>query len=392
MSYFSPYIDESGLHIPSYNDILEDLILQARSIFGEDVYLEPDSQDYQLISIFSLKIYDTLQLLQLVYQSRGPGTAIGASLDGIVKINGIVRKAPTYSTCVCTISGLIGALISGGIVKDVNGYLWDLPATVAIPSIGSIDVAATCQVPGPINASVGEITQIVTPTYGWNSITNNSVAEVGQSVETDSQLRVRQSFSTAQPSRTVLEGTKGAIASITGVTRFVVYENDTSVESLEGLPPHSITVVAEGGDEEEIATAIFNKKGPGCYTHGNVSVPLIDSYGAGTTIKFFRPSYVYVDVVINVKPLAGYTTATEELIKSSVIDFINSISMGLNIVPVSSFWGAALSAMAISGKPTFSITSLTAARHGETQGTDDIETEFNEALSGNIEYVTINLN
>ena len=391
MSYFSPYIDESGLHIPNYNDVLENLILQVKSIFGEDVYLEPDSQDYQLISIFALKIYDCIQALQLAYNSRGPGTAIGSALDGIVKLNGISRNRATYSECSVTLTGTAGTLVTGGIVQDLSGYLWSLPIAVTIGTDGTVNATATCQVPGPIVVSPGDISKIATPTYGWAGVNNSGFATIGAAVETNSQLRSRQAISTAQPSRTVLEGTKGAIASILGVTRFVVYENDTNIESLDGLPPHSITAVVEGGGNEEIVTAIFNKKGPGCYIHGNVNVPIIDSYGASTIIKFFRPSYVYVDVIINIKPLAEYTTATEELIKSSVIDFIDSISMGSNIVPVSSFWGAALSAMAISGKPTFSITSLTAARHGGIQGIDDIVTTFNEALSGNVEYVTVNV-
>lgn len=43
LSYFKPYIDETGIHIPRYTDIVEDLVEHAKSIFGADMYLENDS-------------------------------------------------------------------------------------------------------------------------------------------------------------------------------------------------------------------------------------------------------------------------------------------------------------------------------------------------------------
>lgn len=39
MAYFAPYIDDSGLHIPTYQDIMDYLEEQVRLIFGNDIYL-----------------------------------------------------------------------------------------------------------------------------------------------------------------------------------------------------------------------------------------------------------------------------------------------------------------------------------------------------------------
>ena len=66
MAYFPPYIDETGMHIPTYSDIRDDLISSMKEIFGNDIYIDEDSQDYQQISIFAKKIFDTnaLALLQ----------------------------------------------------------------------------------------------------------------------------------------------------------------------------------------------------------------------------------------------------------------------------------------------------------------------------------------
>lgn len=98
MAYFKPYIDASGYHYPTYNDIRDDMIDHFRQIYGQDIYLGNDSQDYQMISIFALKIYDTFQAVELDYNNRSPKTAIGTALDGLVKINGLTRKKASYST------------------------------------------------------------------------------------------------------------------------------------------------------------------------------------------------------------------------------------------------------------------------------------------------------
>ena len=40
MSYFPPYIDAAGIHMPTYEDRLQDLCSAYRSIFGLDAELE----------------------------------------------------------------------------------------------------------------------------------------------------------------------------------------------------------------------------------------------------------------------------------------------------------------------------------------------------------------
>ena len=50
MAYFAPYIDETGIHMPTYEDRLQDLCDKYRSIFGQDATLDPAVPDYQLLS------------------------------------------------------------------------------------------------------------------------------------------------------------------------------------------------------------------------------------------------------------------------------------------------------------------------------------------------------
>jgi uncharacterized phage protein gp47/JayE len=394
MPYFAPYIDETGFHIPTYPDLLNDLIVQTKGIFGQDIYLEPDSQDYEFISIFASKTYDAFLAAQSAYNARSPKAAIGAALDGLVKLNGIRRNPQNmllaYSTCPVVLNGVSGTVINSGIVQDVNGHKWNVASPATIGLDGTVIVTATCQESGPILADVGEINIIVTPMAGWISCANLVKATPGIPVETNAQLRSRQSISTAQPSLTVLEGLKGAIAAISGVTRSTVLENDTAEADANGLPPKSVTAIVEGGTDEDVAYVIFRKKGPGCYTNGTISVNIVDLFGQANTVRFYRPTYVDFDVVINVKALSGYTSEYTALIKSAIKAHLDSFALGGSEVLISSLWGAALSVQELVF-PVFSITSLTAAKHGESQDTVDIPLAFNEIARGNVAYITVNV-
>jgi len=371
MTYFSPYIDGAGLHIPTYNDTRDQMVQDAKNVFGQDIYLEIDSQDYQWIASVAEKIYDSFQLAQYVYNNRSPSTAIGVALDSLIKINGIKRAVAVFSTCLVTLQGVPNTQIINGVVSDINENSWDLPSLITIPEGESIEVTATCQIAGPIVANSGEITGIVTPTYGWNSVINNVASIPGMEQETDAQLRARQALSTAVPSQTILEGTKGAIAAVSGVTRFVVYENDTDTVDANGFPAHSITCVVEGGIDSEVASAIYLNKGIGAYTNGGVLVTITDSYGQTVNIRFYRPVYKDIEVVVNVKALPGYTSEITEQIKQNLTDYLGGLSIGEDLT-ISALWGSSLLAMNDLRSPLFSITSLTAAVQGQLQGTTDI--------------------
>lgn len=389
MAYSAPEITSNGLSIPSYNDILSEMINDVKTIYGQDIYLGNDSQDYQFLSVFASKSYDIMQMLQMVYNNRGPGTAIGSALDGVVKINGISRKAKSYSTCTVLVSGSPYTQINNGVVQDITGYNWSLPASVVLSSSGTASVTATCQVEGPITASIGDVNTIVTPTYGWNTVSNTTAASLGSNTENDSTLRSRQAISVSLPSLTVLDSLSSSIAALPSVTRYNLYENDTNSTDSNGIAAHSIAAVVDGGNNTDIANTIFKKKSPGVYTQGTTSVSITDSYGLSNTIRFYRPTAVDVDIVINIKKLSGYTDQVITDIKNQLVNYLNSLVIGADVM-ISSLWGVSLSAMQSLSNPTFSITSLTAAKHSLTQGTTDIVIAFNEAVRGNASYITIN--
>ena len=91
MSYFPPYIDASGLHMPTYEDRLSDLVSAYRTIFGQDAELTPAVPDYQLLSVFAKSLDDTSALVLSAYNSRNPLYASGQALDLLAVQTGITR-------------------------------------------------------------------------------------------------------------------------------------------------------------------------------------------------------------------------------------------------------------------------------------------------------------
>ena len=93
MSYFAPYIDATGLHLPTYEDRLSDLCDAYRTIFGPEAALAPAVPDYQLLSVFAKALDDVSALVLQAYNSRNPMYASGAALDLLLPQYGIARAA-----------------------------------------------------------------------------------------------------------------------------------------------------------------------------------------------------------------------------------------------------------------------------------------------------------
>ena len=386
MSYFAPYVDDSGLHLPTYNDILEDMIDSMKKIYGQDIYLENDSADYQLLSILALKVHDSYQAVQYAYNSRSPATAIGAALDSVVKLNGIYRKPAGYSTCELTITGTPFTEIINGSVKDNTGNVWSLPASVVIGSDGTVKSTATCNVAGAVTALPGDITQIDTPTFGWKAVNNEVSAIPGNAIETDGELRQRQTISVSNPSQTMLAGTLGAIRALKNVARVSVYENDTNISAVDpdnnpfGLPPHSITCVVEGGNDNDIAEAILYHKGIGCYTNGTTVISVKDQNEYINTVRFYRPSYVPIFVHIKIKKYTGYISSLASTVKSAIYDYIQGLEIGRD-VSISMLTGIVVGCNPNPSKPLFGISSITIGRSKDELAAGDVDITYNEVAS-----------
>ncbi|MGX3722228.1 baseplate J/gp47 family protein [Klebsiella pneumoniae] len=328
----SATITAEGISAPDYQTVLDTITGYFQQIYGSDSYLDPDSKDGQMVALVALAIHDANNTAITVYRSFSPSTALNDALTSNVKINGISRRAATNSTVDELLVGEPGTIITNGSVKDTNGIIWNFPAQVVIGIDGTAIATATCTTPGAVAALAGSVNKINTPTRGWVSATNPLAATVGVAAETNAELRVRQSKSVALPSVTPFEAVDGAIANIEGVTRHKLYENDQDTPDANGLPPHSIAAIVEGGDATVIANTLRGVKGQGSTPFGSTVIIVPDKYGSPHPVGFSRPVDVPVFVKITISPLTGYTSQVGDEIKAAVAAYINSLAIGASVL------------------------------------------------------------
>lgn len=373
-------VTAAGISTPTYAEILSSLQDSMRTIYGNDVYIAADSQDGQLIAIIASAVNDANQMAVAVYNAFSPTYAQGAGLSSVVKINNIRRLSSSLSTAVGLIAGVVGTDILNGVVEDTNSNKWNLPAVVTIPLSGAVEVTVTAQVPGAIAAPAGSITRIITPIRGWQSFISTEDAVPGAPVESDATLRRRQSVSQPISAITPLAAMLASLANLDDVQRLQLYENTGSTVDDNGLPGHSICVVIEGGDLEEIAQIIGLKKTPGAATYGTTSQTYIDPVtGIVSTIHFFLLENATIKVEVTIAALSGFSTASEAKIKNAIAVYINGLEIG-QPVQFSRIYAPAYLNGAAEGL-TYEVTGLTIALGSDPPGVVDLVIPFNEAAS-----------
>lgn len=379
-------INETGISAPSYADILTSLQTTYRSIYGADVDLDADTQDGQFLAILASTINDTNSATIVAFNAQSPSTAAGTDLSSIVKLNGLQREASSNSTADVTIIGIAGTIIKNGIIGDSVGLntRWFLFPEFVIGDTGVVIVTATAEDPGNITAEPGTLTSILTPTIGWQSVTNVQAAFPGNPVESDATLRRRQSVSQTQAAQSPFSSALAAITNLPGVIKAAGYENPNTGIDANGVPGHSVSFVVGGGDVNQIAKTIERKKTIGTGTYGSTTIPVIDPSGQAININFFELTLDEVLVVINIAALQGFLSTTSAIIQQRVSDYIAQLPIGSPVYLSKIIASASL--LDLSVNTTFDVTAVTldgiAADH---------LVPFNQAADTPIASITINV-
>ena len=362
-------ISATGVTAPLLPDIINSLVASYQSIYGSDAYLQPGTQDYQLLSIFAYAINDSNNSVINTYNAYSPSYAQGTGQSSVVKINNMQRKAATYSTAIVTLTGQAGTPITNGIVEDESMNKWTLTSgngstTIDIPTTGFVDAYATCLTSGAIVAPISTINIIATPTYGWYSVTNISDAAPGSDAESDAYLRIRQTKSTAISSISNSSAVSAVVANLSGVISSIVYENTTSnvgipatgsYPAVPDMVPHSICIVFLGGNPIDVCTAIAITKAPGCDTYSigqppsyiptfepitlkvlsNPNLPYNEStnpYLSTNTINIYYQAAIQASLTatITITQKPGYVSTLATTLKENLELYINGLGIGIS--------------------------------------------------------------
>jgi hypothetical protein len=183
----------------------------------------------------------------------------------------------------------------------------------------------------------------------------------------------------------VANGILGALQKLDGVTRATVYENASATAS--EIPAYSIAVVVEGGDADEIAEVIKNRKTLGVATQGTTSITVENSDGTRQAVRFYRPTEVRVKVTVCLDPLDGYSNLYENEVKEQVSNYINSLSFGAKIYRSKIFVPANLEDNF--HDDTYDVTEVTLATGANEQKAQNLTLAFNEVPICDLEDVEV---
>jgi uncharacterized phage protein gp47/JayE len=324
----SNYVDSTGLNLQQLADIVTELENGFKAIYGSDINVGANSPDGQMINLFAQAKIDILDCMSQVYNSFSPTSAIGVALDQRCALNGVVRKGATKTTTNVTVTtdrevSLLGLSAGAGTpftAKDLAGNKFYL-TTSATGATGPNSLAFEAALSGATETTPNTITGIETIQLGVLSVNNPSNPTVqGTDEETDAALRVRRASSLSLPSQGYLAGLKGALLALDDVTRCEVYENNTNVFDSDGISPHSIWAVVEGGADADIADVIYKKRNAGCGMYGSETVAIDQGNGFELTVKFGRPSEEDLYIKLSVTSLTDDHAVDDDYLKQYIYD------------------------------------------------------------------------
>lgn len=152
---------------------------------------------------------------------------------------------------------------------------------------------------------------------------------VGKDKETDQELRTRAKESVSSGGDATHDAlVNNLLNDVDGVTSVTIYENKTENDNTGtgGLPPHSFEAVVHGGENLDVAQAIFDKKALTSRDYGGAHGTSVtktitaDSNGQQFDIQFTRPTALAVSMTMDI--VVSDTFIGKDKLKDRIIEYI----------------------------------------------------------------------
>lgn len=267
---------------------------------------------------------------------------------------------------IITDQSMVGTFITTGNVGVVNSYS---------------SVYATATTYGSQDSKANQITSIKTSVYGWLGVTNPFYIFSSSGVELDEDYRYRGKLKQQNSS-----GKHTSILMALKSVRGVVYENvqaNTSINATtSGIVNNGLSITAMGGNEDDIALAIFNSVSDGILTSGNIVKQVKDINGFPHEVRFSRPSSKAIQISMSLVTYPDFPNNGYALIKQSIVDWFNKLNVGEDIYysrlyePINDVRG-------------FAVRNLKFGYRGGTLGVEDITILHNELATISAEDISI---
>lgn len=323
-----------GLQTKDYNVLLSDIQNSLQTIYspnGEEISFDSNTPDGQFTEILANIGATVRELLSTVYNATDPSKCDSTQQDTKYQLNYLTRKGGSWTLQnidivtdkTVTLQGLDGNFTSNEsyafTVSDDAGNNWYLvDTTTVLTGTNSLEFRAQNQ--GPVNPTIGTITNMVTIVSGVVSVINSQGYTIlGEDAESDYDFRIRRDRSTGNQSGNNADTILGQILNLEGVKQCTVWVNDTNSTDATNTPAHTLWVIVDGGANTEIADIIYDNKG-GCGTRGSVTVPVITISNQTLNINFDRPTIQSLYIKFDIQVVGDVTLISQNGIKQYISD------------------------------------------------------------------------
>jgi len=388
-------LTSTGFETKTYQDIVAEFEAAWRLAFGANVNVDPDTPNGQLIALLADRESALWEALEALHSSRDPDEAEGESQDIIGALRGTTRRTLTSSTATVTLMGDASTSVPSGTQISTSdlGDVFATDATVTLDAVsawssatayalgtrvyndgkkvyqcvgggtsagsggptgtgasitdntvswrylGEVDsgstpaakdVQATATTTGAVPALADTLTEIDTPVVGLDAVTNILDAAEGFDYEEDPAYRIRQEQGLAGQDSPSVPGVLEEIRAQSGVTHANLLVNNTDA-TVDTIPPNHLEAVVLGGEDGDIAGALFRRVAGGVGTSGSTTYNY-EFEGTGYPQKFTRPTPVQIHVELEIDSLPGYDTSDlAALVRAKVLEDLDAYVPGQDV-------------------------------------------------------------
>ena len=336
MSDIITYDKNTGVEIATKDEIVTKLKEITTQAFGEDVVLEDTCPEGIVINGLATIIYNLAEQTQTMYNLIDITNAEGVILDTIGNLRNTYRKSNTASVIKVTFDKDINLTTLEQIkIKDESNLYYYSNSITTLKA--SEELELTC-------STKGEITEPTSLTILNNSLLDYTATLTsfnnGTDTEQDIFFRNRIINSVSYNGQSVKENliTQLLLLNFAYQVKIYVNDTDTNLDTKLGssiTPAHILVMIRKNNetfDADSLCKTIHDYKGIGtiCSDISGVTTKGIGDY---TNITYYLVKE-NTSPKINITILKGdsYNTNTTTTIKSKVIEYVNSLEIGENIL------------------------------------------------------------
>lgn len=394
------YLSPEGVIVPDTSQILADTEGEWKAVFGDDLDVTPDTPQGTIIATDVAVRSEVVANNAAVANQINPNYAGGVFLDDIWALTGGKRRTATYTIVDgVVLTGVPGVVIPSGSRRSSNGNLFELLSTVALDNagkgIGIFQALESGAIPCPAHTLTDPVVGYTS--VGWETSTNPVAGTIGTEEQSDLSAKKERRQTLAIQGRSIAEAVFSNVRSVNGVNSISFRENvDSTTKTIDGisLVAKSVWACVDGGEDLNVAAALYRAKTGGANWNGAVSVVVTDEWsGQKSTVKFDRPISKPVMAKFTVVSKGVGTGDPTSLIKDTIMKYAagqlengeEGFTQGTDVSPFE------LSAAANSASPQIFIKSVEISNKSATPtwGKDDIAIGLNEKATIQIDDILV---